>query len=106
MTNTKAIRITSDEVILVKKLKNDGMTVAAIAREVQLSRPTIYKILKGGYDIILEGEPNDTIVNQTQSNGTVCNQSGVGDTGTLDQGGGPLDSHHPPDESEHTLPSG
>lgn len=42
----RQIKVTEDKASIVRSLKAQGKTVAAIARAVNLSRPTVYQILK------------------------------------------------------------
>jgi DNA invertase Pin-like site-specific DNA recombinase len=44
----KRIKVTPEQEDTIRRLKIEGKKVAAIARAVGLSRPTIYAVLRGG----------------------------------------------------------
>ena len=41
----RRIKVTTEQVEVVRRLKKDGMKIAAIARAVGLSRPTVYSVI-------------------------------------------------------------
>jgi DNA invertase Pin-like site-specific DNA recombinase len=53
------VKVTDLHVETIRRLKADGVPVAAIARTVGLSRPTVYSVLAeevGAYTMTKEGE--------------------------------------------------
>ena len=46
----RRVKVTELQIRMVRRMKHDGETVAAIARTLGLSRPTIYDVLRNGED--------------------------------------------------------
>ena len=46
----RRVKVTGLQVRMIRRMKHDGETVAAIARTVGLSRPTVYDVLRDGQD--------------------------------------------------------
>jgi DNA invertase Pin-like site-specific DNA recombinase len=41
------VKVTPEQLVIIRRLHADGAKIAAIARAVRLSRPTVYSVLGG-----------------------------------------------------------